>query len=214
VDGKQFDWLARFSASGVDRRVIVRSLAAGALAEIGMVGLADRVGAQAADPGVIFFELLAAKMKRVKGDCDALAAVAADLHDENLRIVVQIRKREELWDTETRTRVATKYQKRITNATETLHTLMASCRFRGAPEAAVCTPAGGDPVEIPGAAQCAQGCDCPCICPMTAGLCTWSFFSCLGGSHAACCWFGACASHQCLEQCPNCCNCGVSCCGC
>ena len=43
------------------------------LAEVGLVGLADRVGAKPADPGVLFFELLAARMKRVGGDCDALA---------------------------------------------------------------------------------------------------------------------------------------------
>ncbi len=216
MDAKQFDWLARFSAAGVDRRAVARALAAGFVAEVGFVGFAERIDARQTDPGVLFFESLAARMKGAKGDCDAVAKVAADFQREHRALLRKIRRREQKWDAKTRRRVAEKYQERITRATATLHVLMASCRFRGGPEAPICAVPGGEPgdsITLPGEAQC-EGCDCNCLCPISAGECTWSFFSCLGGSHAACCWFGACAGHQCLEQCPNCCNCGVDCCGC
>jgi hypothetical protein len=216
MDGKQFDWLARVSAAGLDRRLVAKSLAAGALAEVGLNGLADRAEAKRTDPGVLFFELLAARMKRATGDCDALAQVADDFRREHLAVFLKLEAREQQLDVDERSRLATKYRERITRATEALHALMASCRFRGPAEAGICAPNGsvpGDPVAPPGEAQC-TGCDCGCICPIGGWQCAALFFGCMGGSHAACCWFGACAGHQCIEQCPNCCNCGVDCCGC
>jgi hypothetical protein len=217
MDSQKFDWLARFSASGLDRRVVAKSLAAGALAEVGLTRLADRVEAKRTDPGVLFFELLAARMKRATGDCDALAQAADDFRKEHLAVFLKIANAEQQWDAGKRARVATRYQDRITRATEALHALMASCRFRGTSEAGICAANGsvrGEAVAPPGEAQCDGGCDCACICPISGWDCAASFFGCMGGSHASCCWFGACAGNMCAEQCPNCCNCGVDCCGC
>lgn len=172
---------------------------------------------KAADRGVLLLEQLAAEMTAVSGNCDALAQAAAAFQQTHTATINELITQERQADAETRSRVATQYQERITQATETLHTLMTACRFRGVLEAAICavpgpTP-GGDQGPLPGAAQC-TGCDCSCICPISGWDCTANFFGCLGGSHASCCWFGACAGHMCTEQCPNCCNCGLDCCGC
>ena len=215
MEGHRFDRLARLSAVAADRRLVARSLAAGVLAEVGLVGFADRLDAKQTDPGVLFFELLAARMKRASGDCDALAQAADDFRREHLAVFLKLANREAQWDADKRARVATKYQERITQATETLHAMVASCRFRGTSTAAICDAVGSsDPITLPGAAQCGAGCDCSCICPISGWDCAGAFFGCMGGSEASCCWFGACAGHICAEQCPNCCNCGVSCCGC
>jgi hypothetical protein len=170
--------------------------------------------AKSIDPGVRLFESLAAKMKEATGDCDALAQAAEDFKQAHLAEFNELATREQQWDAETRARVAKKHQARITQATESLHTLMASCRFRGTSDAPICEASGGDPVALPGEAQCGAGCDCSCICPISGWDCTFNFFGCLGGSEASCCWFGACAGNICAEQCPNCCNCGPTCCGC
>ena len=170
--------------------------------------------AKSVDRGVLFFESLAAAMKDASGDCDALAQVAADFKRTNLDEFNDLGVREKQLDAATRKATAAKHQERITKATETLHTLMASCRFRGTSNAAVCAAVGSDSVAAPGAEQCGAGCDCSCICPISGWTCAGFFFGCMGGSEAACCWFGACAGHICDEQCPNCCNCNNLCCGC
>lgn len=170
--------------------------------------------AKSVDPAVRFFESLAAEMQKVGGDCDALAQAAEDFKQAHLAEFNELADRQEQLDAETRSRLAKKHQARITQATETLHTLMASCRFRGTSDAPICEAVGGEPVTLPGEPQCGTGCDCSCICPISSWDCTLTFFACLGGSEASCCWFGACAGNQCAEQCPNCCNCNVNCCGC
>jgi hypothetical protein len=218
VERHHFDHLARLSAAVSDRRIIIRTLAAGVLAEIGLSSWATRVEAKNADPAVVVFERLAAEMAQASGDCEAVAKVARRFRKRNLQTLQRLTERERRWDAGTRSRVAIKYQDRITEATGTLHTVLASCRYRGAPETAICrTQKNRDSSPrsplVPGSAQC-TGCDCGCICPISAGQCTLTFFACLGGSEASCCWFGACAGHLCTEQCPNCCNCNVNCCGC
>ncbi|HEX5498402.1 MAG TPA: hypothetical protein VFX03_04210 [Thermomicrobiales bacterium] len=200
----------------------MRSLAAGALAEVGLAGVATRVEAKstskAADPGVRFFEQLAAELAQETGDCDALKQAVDAFQSAHGDECNKIKSQEEQWDAKKRAKVAKKYQARITRATETLHTLAASCRFRGdvTSEAAVCRPLNNGPAgekePEPGAAQCDGGCDCNCICPISGWDCAGAFFGCVGGSEASCCWFGACAGNQCMTQCPNCCNCGVDCC--
>lgn len=169
------------------------------------------------DPGVRFFELLAAEMQQVSGDCAALTQAAANFQQEHQAEFAALQSREQQWDAATRAQVAARYQDRISRATESLHTLMTACRFRGGTETTICAPngaPGGDPGPRPGAVQCSAGCDCSCICPISGWDCAGSFFGCMGGSHASCCWFGACAGHICAEQCPNCCNCQEDCCGC
>jgi hypothetical protein len=221
VDHQQFDRLTRMSAGAVNRRRIVRSLAAGALAEVGLAGLATRVEAKskskASDPGVRLFEQLAAELSQVTGDCDALAQAAQDFHQANAPAIAKITAQEAQWDKNKRAQVAKKYGARITQATETLHTLAASCRFRGnlTSETTICgADSSPSPDKFPpvGEAQCGAGCDCSCICPISGWECAGAFFGCVGGSEASCCWFGACAGNQCQEQCPNCCNCNVNCC--
>ena len=165
------------------------------------------------DPGVLFFEALAASMRDAIGDCDALAQAAVDFKQANLAEYDRLASREQGLDAATRKATAQKYQERITQATETLHTLMASCRFRGRSTASICDAVGSDSITPPGAEHGGgSGCDCSCICPISGWTCAGAFFGCVGGSEASCCWFGACAGHICQEQCPNCCNCNIDCC--
>lgn len=177
-----------------------------------------RKKAKSADAGALLLEELAAQMQAVSGNCDALTQAAEQFRQAHLAEMTELANTEQQLDAGTRSQAATKHQERITQATETLHTLMAACRYRGASESAICDPPGpdlgGDQGPLPGAPQCGAGCDCSCICPISGWTCTFNFFGCLGGSHASCCWFGACAGNMCLEQCPNCCNCGLDCCGC
>jgi hypothetical protein len=157
------------------------------------------------DAGVRLFEKLAARMTRVTGDCEALALAADEFRREHHAELQKIAAREQQWDAEERSRVATAYQERITRAHDALRAAVGSCQFSGTPS--------DDLLTRPGAVTCGAGCDCACICPISGWDCAWSFFGCLGGSEASCCWFGACAGNICDEQCPNCCNCGVSSCG-
>lgn len=230
VDDRGFDDLIRGLHEWVGSRRALTAVGAGlSMPLIPSAGSVDGVSAKkgnrrqkrkrsrkakSVDRGVLFFESLAAAMKEATGDCDALAQVAANFKQANLTEFTSLASHEEQLDAATRKATAAKYQARITQATETLHTLMASCRFRGTSSASICEAAGSDSVTPPGAEQCGAGCDCSCICPISGWTCTGLFFGCMGGSEAACCWFGACAGHICDEQCPNCCNCNNSCCGC
>ncbi len=225
---------ARFDrfAKSVGRRVTRRN----ALAPLAGLGLASvsaatpeaearnrdsrksrrRRGRGRASAGVRLFEELAATLTRAGGDCDALLAAAEQFREQNDTRIDLLRAVEVGWTRAERTERTRRDQQRITAATERLHTLLASCGFRGtspALESLLCDLTPGGDVDPPGLASC-QGCDCGCICPISAGECTLMFFGCLGGSEASCCWFGACAGHQCAEQCPNCCNCNNTCCGC
>ncbi|HEU5432778.1 MAG TPA: hypothetical protein VFU81_14015, partial [Thermomicrobiales bacterium] len=203
MDDQQFDRLTRLSAAAVNRRRIVRSLAAGALAEVGLAGLANRVEAKskskAADPGVRFFEQLAAELAQETGDCDALKQAMDAFQTAHMDEFNKIKAQEARWDAKKRAQVAKKFEARITQATETLHTLAASCRFRGTSEATICRAVDSEPSadKFPpvGETQCGAGCDCNCICPISGWDCAGAFFGCVGGSEASCCWFGACAGN-------------------
>src|SRR5690242_7461557 len=100
------------SAGAVNRRRVVRSLAAGALAEVGLAGLATRVEAKtkskASDPGVRLFEQLASELSQVTGDCDALAQAAADFKTEHQAELDKIKAQEAQWDKTKRAQVAKK----------------------------------------------------------------------------------------------------------
>lgn len=229
MDSPRFDALIRALHQRVGSRRALPAFLAGLGAPLVATAANARTGGQAAadadqagrrrrrkpdlDPGLRLFERLAEELKGITGDCAALTQAAEAFRLENQAQFDDLVTSTQQMDAGTRTRLARKHKGRITRATEALHTLMTSCRFRGAATAQMCGPVGGDPVPRPGEAQC-TGCDCSCVCPISTGDCTFSFFGCLGGSHASCCWFGACAGHMCLEQCPNCCNCGPDCCGC
>jgi hypothetical protein len=142
------------------------------------------IDARRTDAGVLLFELMAARMKQTNGDCDALAAAAEDFRQENLSLFLEIGNREQAWDADKRKQVATRYRARVTRAAESLHAMMASCRFRGATSSPICEATGGGPITPPGDAQCG-GCDCSCICPLSGWACTGSFFGCFFGGAAS-----------------------------
>jgi hypothetical protein len=224
---------ARFDrfAKSVGGRVTRRS-ALGPLAGLGLAGLSAVTAETDAKPrrrrkrqrqrgrasaGARLFEELAATLTRAGGDCDALLEAAEQFREQNDTRIELIRAAEAGWTRAERTERTRRDQGRITAATERLHTLLATCGFRGttpALDSLLCDLTPGGDVDPPGLGSCPPGCDCGCLCPISAGECTLMFFGCLGGSEASCCWFGACAGHICTEQCPNCCNCNVNCCGC
>jgi hypothetical protein len=227
LEHARFDRLAK----SVGKRITRRN-ALGPLAGLGLAGLAAvapeaearkhntlksrRRGRGRGVAGVQLYEDLAETLTRASGDCDALLAAAQQFQEQNAARLELVQAAEAGRTRAERTKRARRDQNRITAATERLHTLLATCGFRGATPALdslLCDLTPGGDVDPPGLAAC-QGCDCGCICPISAGECTLMFFGCLGGSEASCCWFGACAGHQCTEQCPNCCNCNVNCCGC
>ncbi|MGH2616896.1 MAG: hypothetical protein ACRDJC_16815 [Thermomicrobiales bacterium] len=227
MENARFDRLTKI----VGRHVTRRS-ALGPLAGLGLAGLSAATAETdakqrrrrkrqrqrgRASAGARWFDELAETLTQASGDCDALLAAAEQFREQNDARIDLLRAEEAGWTRAERSERARRDQDRITAATERLHTLLATCGFRGttpALDSLLCGLTPGGDEDPPGQASCQEGCDCGCICPISAGECTLSFFGCLGGSEASCCWFGACAGHQCSEQCPNCCNCNVNCCGC
>ncbi len=236
VNGAWFDNLSRALHGKVgSRRALASAVAGLSVLTISQVD-ADAKGSkgkrkknrkkkqanQEAERSVLLLESLVEQLKAVSGDCGALTRAASAFQQQYAADLNQIAAIEQQWDAATRIQLVTKYETRITQATESLHTMMTACRFRGAPEAAICTATGGAQTQTPNSpsfnrpatAQCGAGCDCSCICPISGWECAGMFFGCMGGTEAACCWFGACAGHICAQQCPNCCNCGPTCCNC
>jgi hypothetical protein len=228
MEHTRFDRFAKSVGRRVTRRNALGPLAGLGLASVSAVAPESearkrntrksrrRRGRGRASAGVRLFEELADTLTQAGGDCDALLAAAEDFREQNDTRIDLLRAAEAAWTRAERTERARRDQGRITAATERLHTLLATCGFRGTSatsDSLLCGLTPGGDVDPPAPESC-QGCDCGCICPISAGQCTLTFFACLGGSEASCCWFGACAGHQCAEQCPNCCNCNVNCCGC
>lgn len=224
MEGERFDQLARSIGVQISRRI-----ALGPLAGLGLGGLfAIPAKADAQDrnrrnrrrarrrrerrdsEGIRYYEDLTAALVRAGGDCEALVAAASTFQARNKgrfrRVMAQEARRGQ-------DRVlARRYRQRVTAASASLHAMLATCGFRGstpAQDSLLCDLPSADAIGPPAQGTC-HGCDCGCICPLSPGQCTLSFFGCAFGGPASrpnCCWFGTCVNHLCLEQCPNCCNC-------
>lgn len=214
MDGGRFDVVARLSATGMGRRTLARSLAAGLLGGAGLPALAERAaakpgrrkGPKSGRRGVVLFERLAATLERETGDCAALAAAAVAFQQQHQRVLQEILAEEATWSATQRRAAATRDRARITAAAQSLHTMLASCGFRGAVPSPICLAGDGEPAPRPGVVACPGGCDCSCICPLSAGDCAEQSFACIGGSRDSCCWFGTCVDGNCSSQCVNCCD--------
>lgn len=175
--------------------------------------------------GVLFYELLATTLEGEGGDCAHLAQVADQFRNQNKELLAQIQAEEQAWTPEKKAAVEEQYGDRIGTATKSLALTMSRCDYLENSTSPFCAAAGetGTPVaEVSRmdwtAAQAAtpvtetadgsdllsscHGCDCHCICPISAGKCATFWFECIGGSHAACCWSGACTG-SCSKTCND-----------
>jgi hypothetical protein len=215
MDSTWFDRLARSLAHRTTRRGAVRSLAGGALGGAALAGTASRAAAAEDERGVLVLELLAAEMEQVQGGCDALAKAAADF---------QTRHADLLTAAATPAPGATvaptpELQDRIQRASARLYVLASACGFAANSTSPFCAAGAGSVTAGEGTPVAekftsVQGChcdDCQCICndqdEWSADSCAALFFTCLGGSHGSCCWFGICTwRDKCLPLCLNCCH--------